>query len=61
MASGKTYDDKDYVTDRETGKTTGYTKTPSTMDYVKEAFLPTNQRAQLEAIRNARERAKGSS
>ncbi len=30
---------------------------PSTMDYVKEAFLPTAQRAQLEAIRNAKAKA----
>ena len=30
---------------------------PSTMDYVKEAFLPTALRAQLEAIRKARDKA----
>ncbi len=30
---------------------------PSTMDYFKEAFLPTAQRAQLEAIRKAKTKA----
>ncbi len=30
---------------------------PTTMDYVKEAFLPTAQRAQLEAIRKAKDKA----
>ena len=54
-------DDKDYVTDPDTGKTQGYPKKPGAMDYVKEAFLPTQQRAQLEAIRNAREKSKGAS
>lgn len=30
---------------------------PTTIDYFKEAFLPTAQRAQLEAIRNAKAKA----
>lgn len=30
---------------------------PTTMDYVKEAFLPSIQRAQLEAIRKAKDKA----
>ena len=34
-----------------------FPKNPTTMDYVKEAFLPTAQRAQLEAIRNAQAKA----
>ncbi len=50
----------DYVKG-EDGKLKAYTKTPSTLDYFKEAFSPTSEKAQLEAIRNARERAKGSS
>ncbi len=50
----------DYVKD-ESGNLKAYPKNPGTMDYFKEAFLPNDQKAQLEAIRNARERAKGSS
>ena len=34
-----------------------YPAKPTTMDYLKEAFLPTDQRAQLEAIRNAKAKA----
>ena len=41
--------------DPKSGK--NFTSTPSTMDYFKEAFLPTAQRAQLEAIRNAKAKA----
>jgi hypothetical protein len=48
---------QDYVTDPDTKKTTGYTQKPGVMDYLKEAFMPSIQRAQLEAIRNAREKA----
>lgn len=52
-------ENKDYVRD-ESGKLKGFTKTPGVLDYVKEAFEPTNERAQLNAIRNRREKSKGS-
>lgn len=41
--------------DPKSGK--NFTATPTTMDYFKEAFLPTAQRAQLEAIRTAKAKA----
>ncbi len=51
---------KDYATDPDTGKTQAFTQKPGVMDYAKEAFLPSMQRAQLEAVRNARAKATGS-
>ena len=41
--------------DPKSGK--NFPSKPSTMDYFKEAFLPTAQKAQLEAIRNAKAKA----
>jgi len=48
---------KDYTSNPDTRETRGFTQKPGAMDYVKEAFLPSIQRAQLEAVRKAREKA----
>ncbi len=55
----KKEDPRDIITDRDTKKTQSFTRNPSAMDYFKEAFLPDNTKAQLEAIRNARAKSGG--
>lgn len=51
-------DPNDYVTEKDTGKTKAFTKTPGVLDYVKEGFQSTDTRAQLNAIRNRRDKTK---
>ncbi len=48
-------DSKIYAQDPDDPKSgKNFPQKPSTMDYVKEAFLPSMQRAQLEALRKAK-------
>ena len=54
----KNQDSQVYAVDPDNAKSgKNFPSKPSTMDYFKEAFLPTAQRAQLEAIRNAKAKA----
>ncbi len=59
MADYQKEEPKDLVRD-ESGKVKAFTQKPGVMDYFKEGFLPDNEKAQLNAIRNRRERAQGS-
>lgn len=55
-------DQRVYTADKTApSKSKAYPANPTTMDYFKEAFLPTDQRAQLEAVRNASANAKARS
>jgi len=54
----KDSDSKVYAVDPDDAKSgKNFPSKPTTMDYFKEAFLPTAQRAQLEAIRNSKAKA----